>query len=346
MQEITDSVRMPRHYYLESSDTDDYSESDEDYESRFTTPGRVRRGSYTRRRQDSKPEIEIYHERPVTTASTGDRRRTRDPIIIDVQGNVRPSRQELSRDRHHRHLYAEEDENIKEIDILRSRRPSSLAYRRPPPRSPDREWKKDQLAEMRYDIELLRQQQELEHLERQLVRTRERKRENYRSPSGYDGYQDDLLSEQRRTLGRVERIKRLEEEPRFPRILERASTSKPTREEVAYLAPARDWKPKAMWDDDEAKAERERLKKALEDEAASMALEEDHKTMEWNRAEQAKKQKEVGKKETQDKELRDRLKVMGYADERIDTILKNKKRDEKKDDNQPGRKTYIRVGTV
>jgi hypothetical protein len=341
---------MPRQQrYVLDSDSEEYSETDVSYDSprRRTT---VKRRSFSRRRQSpdsntylSPGTVNVSHIR--RSNSTGGHRRVQDPmVVVDVHNDVR-NRQE-SRDRHDRHLLAEDD--IEEIDIIRShRRPraaSNLSVSRTPsPRQRDWELMMDQriLAknDVRQDLELAKQQQEIERLERQIARAKEKRREEHRSTRYIEeDYWEEDLSERLRKLDRLGR-----------------RTSR--EEDVKRMA--RDQHLKELEKKEHASAERERIRKELELEAARKELEaearkkemaklKDKAVEEWQRAQEAKKMKEVEEKAKKDKEFRERLKAdFGYTDEQVDALLKKEKKEGKNHGQlvvlEPEKATYIKV---
>ncbi|EED24292.1 conserved hypothetical protein [Talaromyces stipitatus ATCC 10500] len=230
---------MPRHWV-----TDDDTESESEFSETdvsFHRPGRrtsVKRRSFSRTRRHS-PSSNAFLS-PVAiaspvrrSASTGGRRRRGDDpiVVVDVHNDVHAKQD--SRD--HRRSKIEQrmarEDDIEEIDIIRShRRPRIIAdvpaSRTPSPRQQQRDWEllMDQriLAknDIRQDLELAKQQQEIERLERQIAKSREQRRdERHGSVSrrrlAEEELWEDELAERLRKLELLERAKRSEEEDRL-----------------------------------------------------------------------------------------------------------------------------------
>ncbi|KAH8697491.1 hypothetical protein BGW36DRAFT_378801 [Talaromyces proteolyticus] len=384
---------MPRYLLDDSESESEYSETDESYRS----PGRhrIKRHSFSRSRRRISPDSNSYLSPNVIStvrrsASTGNRRRPReDPmVIVDVHNDVR-NRQE-SRDRHDRHerhdrhdrhdKFIEEDD---EIEIIRPHRrlravSNVSAPRTPSPIQQQRDWELlvDQriLAknDIRQDLEIAKQKQEIDRLERQLGKSKERHREDRReshSRHRYDEviYEDDLADKLRK-LERLEKLKRNEEEQRLAdqrakiKRLEEAERRAAEEEEAKRLAHEAHLK--EIEKREAIKAEKERIKKELRDEEARKALEEEERKKEmmkleaqaiekWKRNEEAKRMREIEEKKKKDDEFRERLKAdFGLTEEEIEKRLKKKDEDEKKKHGEsglvildPGREktTYIKV---
>jgi hypothetical protein len=368
---------MPRRYILDDSESSssEFSETDISLSSPHGRR-RIKRQSFSRSRQRVSPNSNAYLDPNLIStvrrsASTGNRRhRENEPmVIIDVNNDVR-NRQD-SRDRHDRYERTDRhdrhdrhqriaDFDDDDIEVLRSHRRNRAssnvsATRTPSPRQQQRDWEvlMDQriLArnDIRQDLEITKQQQEIDRLERQLSRHKEKKRpEKSESHSRHRfeeiHYEDDL-SEKLRKLDRLEKAKRNEEEQRLAEVrakvkrLEEMERRAEEEEEAKRLAHERHLK--EIEERENIKAEKDRLKKELQDEEARKALEESERKKElamlkaqavdeWKRAEDSKRLKEIKEKEAKDREFKERLRAeFGYSEEQIEKML-NKKNDEEK----------------
>lgn len=233
---------MPRRRWIvdgESESESEFSETDVS----FTRPGgrtSVKRRSFSRVRRDSPSSNAfltpaIIAPPPRRSASTGGGRRRRgdDPIVVvDVHNDVHAKQDSRDHRRNNidQRLAAREDD-IEEIDIIRShRRPRIVAdvpvSRTPSPRQQQRDWEilMDQriLAknDVRQDMELAKQQQEIERLERQLAKSREKRRDDRhgsvsRRHLAEEEVWEDELAERLRKLDTLEQSKRSEEEQKL-----------------------------------------------------------------------------------------------------------------------------------
>ncbi|RAO65526.1 uncharacterized protein BHQ10_001538 [Talaromyces amestolkiae] len=412
---------MPRRRWV----VDDESESESEFSETdvsFTRPGgrtSVKRRSFSRVRRDSPNSNAfltpaIIAPPPRRSASTGGRRRRGgdDPIVVvDVHNDVH-AKQDY-RDAHRNKIdqrLAQREDDIDEIDIIRSRRHPRIvadipASRTPSPRQQQRDWEilMDQRIlqknDVRQDMELAKQQQEIERLERQLAKSREKRREEPHHGStsrrrlAEEEIWEDELAERLRKLDRLEsskrteeeqkladyrsKVKRLEEIEREQRIaeeqkmadyrakvkrLEEAEHKAAEEEEARRLAKIKrleDMERKAAEEEEakriaqekhlkeiekreKIKAERDRIIKEIKDEEARKTLEEEQRRKEmaelkrkaieeWQRAEEAKKMKEIEEQKAKDKEFRERLRVeFGYSEEEIEKMLKKKHEQEGK----------------
>lgn len=228
---------MPRRHYLLDDETESESEFSETDVS-FTRPGgrtHVKRRSFSRVRRDS-PNSNAFLApaviaAPRRSASTGGRRRRGgdDPVVVvDVHNDVHATQD--YRDRHRNNIdqrLTQREDDIEEIDIIRSRRHPRIvadlpASRTPSPRQQQRDWEllMDQriLAQndRRQDLELAQQKQEIERLERQLAMSREKRRDDHRESISrrrivQEEVWEDELTERLRKLDLLEASKRDEE---------------------------------------------------------------------------------------------------------------------------------------
>lgn len=392
---------MPRRYILDDSESSasEFSETDVSFSSPHGRR-RIKRQSFSRSRQRLSPDSNAYLNPNLVSsvrrsASTGNRRRRgddREPmVVIDVNNDVR-NRQD-SRDRHDRYERTDRhdrhqrvvDYDDDDIEVLRPHRRvravSNSAPRTPSPRQQQqRDWETlmDQriLArnDIRQDLEITKQQQEIDRLERQLSRHKEKKRDRRESHSRHrfeDIYYEDDISEKMRKLERLEKIKRNEEEQRLAEVrakvrrLEEMERKAEEEEEAKRLAHEKHLK--EIEKRENIKAEKDRLKKELQDEEARKAFEEAERKKElamlktqaveeWKRAEDAKRLKEIKEKEQKDQEYKERLMAdFGYSEEQIEKKLMKEKKDEEKKGKdkdgklvilEPEKTTFIKVKSI
>lgn len=372
---------MPRHRRFSITDSEtDYSESDT---SMMEYPRTHRRRSISRTRpsySNTYLSPNRVHEdvRIHRSASTGARRtrqerdRERDrervertqptAVIVDIKNDSRnTSSNKARKDRRDNHReetnhyldpYESEDETYLRRPQRRARASTSASHsREPSPLQPPRDY--DLLIDQRVlehndhrqDLELLRQQQEIERLERQLSRTHgEHEVRLIREEE--DRYEDDI-SDRLRRLQRYEEHERLEEEKRKAerryrlQRLEAAERESAEQEEVRRkLKHERLVELQRKIDEEE---ERERVKKEIRDEEARRALEEQKKRAEearmkaaaveeWKLAEERRRIAEREAAEQRDREFRERLRVeFGYTEEEIEDIINKKHKKDKKD---------------
>ncbi|OJJ57477.1 hypothetical protein ASPSYDRAFT_1056088 [Aspergillus sydowii CBS 593.65] len=363
---------MPRHRRFSITDSEtDYSESDT---SMMEYPRTHRRRSISRTRpsySNTYLSPNRVHEdvRIHRSASTGARRtrqerdRERDrervertqptAVIVDIKNDSRnTSSNKARKDRRDNHReetnhyldpYESEDETYLRRPQRRARASTSASHsREPSPLQPPRDY--DLLIDQRVlehndhrqDLELLRQQQEIERLERQLSRTHgEHEVRLIREEE--DRYEDDI-SDRLRRLQRYEEHERLEEEKRKAerryrlQRLEAAERESAEQEEVRRkLKHERLVELQRKIDEEE---ERERVKKEIRDEEARRALEEQKKRAEearmkaaaveeWKLAEERRRIAEREAAEQRDREFRERLRVeFGYTEEEIEDANK------------------------
>lgn len=231
---------MPRRRWIVDDETESESEFSETDVS-YTRPGgrtTVKRRSFSRVRRDSPNSNAfltpaIIAPPPRRSASTGGRRRRGgdDPIVVvDVHNDVKQSSRDARRSNMDQRL-AQREDDIEEIDIIRSRRQPRIVAdipvsRTPSPRQQQRDWEllMDQriLAknDVRQDMELAKQQQEIERLERQLAKSREKRRDEHRGSVSRrrlaeEEVWEDELAERLRKLDMLEASKRTEEEQKL-----------------------------------------------------------------------------------------------------------------------------------
>ncbi|GAB1216869.1 hypothetical protein ATERTT37_006088 [Aspergillus terreus] len=338
------------------------------------------------------------------SASTGARRRRdRDrerpsqppAVIVDIRND---SRNKSSNKNRRQQEYVDPFETDDETLLRSHRRPrantgsisreaspraSAPAVAAPPP-PPPRDYdlvvgqRLLERSDARQDFELLKQQQEIERLERELARHKEHQQQlQHRDHSQTrpividDGWYEDDLSERLHRLDRLERKQRAEEEQRRAeqrhklRLWEEEQRRQQEEEEVK--AKLHERKLKELQQKIEEEEERERIKKEIRDEEARLALEKAEKEKklalmkqaaieEWKLAEEKRKIAEREAKEKADEEFRNRLRAeFGYTEEEIEKLLKKKedkekdKGKEKKDDKddekeeEDHRRTWIKV---
>uniref|UniRef100_A0A093V6H5 Reticulocyte-binding protein 2 like a n=1 Tax=Talaromyces marneffei PM1 TaxID=1077442 RepID=A0A093V6H5_TALMA len=353
----------------ESESESEFSETDVS----FTRPGgrtTVKRRSFSRVRRDSPNSNAfltpaIIAGPPRRSASTGGRRRRGDDpiVVVDVHNDVHAKQD--SRDHRRNNIdqrLAQREDDIEEIDIIRShRRPRIVAdipaSRTPSPRQQQRDWEllMDQriLAnnDVRQDRELAKQQQEIENLERQLAKSREKRRDEHRGSvsrrrlAEEEAWEDEL-AQRLRKLDVLEQSKRTEEEQKLAdyrsKIKRLEDMERKAAEEEEAKRIAQEKHLKEVEKREKIKAERDRIIKEIKDEEARKALEEEEhrKEMaelkrkaieEWKQAEEAKKMKEIEEQKARDKEFRERLRLeFGYSEEEIEKMLKKKHEQEEK----------------
>ncbi|KAL1964659.1 hypothetical protein VTN77DRAFT_6685 [Rasamsonia byssochlamydoides] len=361
------------HRYEIYDSESDFSETDVSYD----RPRRqvIRRRSFSRHRVS--PDSNAYLSPDVIqtvhrSASTGGRRR-REPTTVVINNDVRT--RQVSKDRRGRPRYSEIDD-IDEIEIIRPherRRSSSVSSRTrtPSPRHRDRDLEllvDQRLLErndMRQDLELMKQKQEIERLERQLAKRREREREQRerREPRRVDDdYLEEELIERIRklemlSLEKMERAKRAEEDRRIAEYREKVKKleemERKAAEEEQAKRLAHEKYLKELEQKEAARAEKERIKKELRDEEARRLLEEEERKRElakikaaaieeYKRAEELKKLREIEEKERKDKEFKARLQEeFGYTEEEVEAILNKKNHKEREKEREREREKAL-----
>ncbi|OKL60221.1 hypothetical protein UA08_04623 [Talaromyces atroroseus] len=322
---------MPRRWVLADDETSsaesDFSETDVSY----TRPGRrtvVKRRSFSRARRHS-PNSNgfltpaVIAPPPRRAASTGGRRRGGDDpvVVVDVHNDVHAKQE--SRDR--RNHYERRDERRAAEDDVEDvarayRRPRVVAEasRTPSPRQRDWELLMDQRImannDIRQDLELAKQQQEIDQLERQLAKIRAKRHEERHEPAARrrlaeEEFWEEELAEKLRKLERLERSRRSEdvqkaadERARMKRLEEieqkmaaedeqRAANQRArfkqleeaerkAAEEAEAERMAQEKHLKALEKQEKIRAERERYKQEIRDEEARKLLEEQERKKE------------------------------------------------------------------
>lgn len=396
---------MPRRRRLSITDSEtDYSESDT---SMMEYPRTHRRRSVSRTRpsySNTYLSPNRVHEdvRIHRSASTGARRTRQErdrervertqptAVIVDIKNDSRNTSSNKARKdhrdnrreetNHYLDPYESEDETYLRRPQRRARASTSASHsREPSPLQPPRDY--DLLIDQRVlehndhrqDMELLRQQQEIERLERHLARTHgEHEVRLVREEE--DRYEGDI-SDRLRRLQRYEEHERLEDEKRKAerryrlQRLEAAERESAEQEEVRRkLKHERLVELQRKIDEEE---ERERVKKEIRDEEARRALEEQKKRAEeakmkaaaveeWKLNEERRKIAEREAAALRDREFRERLRLeFGYTEAEIEDIInkkhkkdkkeekgekgdKKEKKEEKKDED-PNKPTWIKV---
>ncbi|KAL1973241.1 hypothetical protein VTN31DRAFT_5876 [Thermomyces dupontii] len=299
---------MPRVYI--DSDSDSFSETDVSMDRR-----RVRRRSFSRHRRPS-PDRTAFLTPGISSSlkrslSTGGRRRAeRDPaVVIDVHNEVRGRVD--PRDRHDRvGRYVPDDDYYEDdVRIGRSRHRSRV---RAPSRSPsqNRDWEllvDQRLLEkndLRQDLELARQQREIERLERKLARQREAQEQGRKDDRKDDDRdrrgrreEEETSRKLREALEELERLKlrrrteedlhkrteeevrkRTEEERRIAEYKEKVrrleEMERKMEEEEKLKQLAREKHLREIEEQERKKAERERIAREIKEEEERKAREE------------------------------------------------------------------------
>lgn len=345
----------------------EYSETDESIiegPRRNRNRAAIRRRSMSRRRRFS-PDYSNTYLSPVQqdvqmhrSASTGGRRpREQAPaVIVDIQNDSRNKSSNRSR-RTSQNLNEFEESDDEEIALRAHQRPrASTGFLREREREIEREVSPrpqrdydlvvDQRIleknDVRQDMELMRQQQEIERLERELARRRERK--GSRMVRDEEEWYEDEIREKLRRLERLERRQFHDEERKRAEMrwkmhrFEEEERAAAEREEVK--AKLRVEKLKEMEREREEEEEKERIKKEIREEDARRKAEEEEKRKkmirmkqeaveEWKLAEEKRALEEQKEKEEKDKEFRERLKCeYGYTEEEIERILAKRRHGE------------------
>ncbi|KAL2865494.1 uncharacterized protein BJX67DRAFT_175451 [Aspergillus lucknowensis] len=279
-------------------------------------------------------------------------------VIVDIKNDSRNTSSNKNR-KQHRHLedttYLDisDDETILRRQQRRRPRASTSVSRSrdASPLNPARDYdllidqRMLERNDQRQDLELLRQQQEIERLERELARHRG-DHEIRLLKEEEDRYEDDI-SDRLRRLQHYEESERLEEEKRKAerRIrlqrLEKAEREAAEQEEVRQKLRYERLKELQRKIDEEE--ERERIKKEIKDEEARIALAESERKAkeaamkqaaveEWKLAEERRKIAEREAAARRDKEFRERLRLeFGYTEEEIEDIINKKHKKEGKE---------------
>lgn len=359
---------LHRHSDSESS----FSETDESIveDPPRHRPAALRRRSMSRHRRS--PDFRTHLSPAVAqdvrvhrSASTGGRRPREPPaaVIVDIQNDSRNKSSNKNRrlSRNYNEIDISDDE-----EYLRphhrprarssvSRDQSQSQSRSPRYRDRDVDLVVDQRIleknDTRQDMELMRQQQEIERLERELERRRERggNHGGSRLLREEEEWFEDEIHDRLKKLDRLERKQWMEEERRRAdfrykmKRYEEEERAAAEREEVKTRL--REEKLKELQKEKEEEEEREKMKQEIRDEEARKKAEEEEKRKkmikmkqeaveEWRVAEERRAAEAKREKEEKDKEFRERLRCeFGYSEEEIERILaRRKEREEKKDE--------------
>ncbi|KAF9895430.1 hypothetical protein FE257_000336 [Aspergillus nanangensis] len=380
---------MPRaRHFLTTSDSEtEYDESDlsmMEFPLRHTSVHRAhRRRSVSRPRHQEhtsttllSPIVQDIHLQ--RSSSTGARRRRdreeRPPpppaVIVDIKNDSRVRSSNKSRRQKQEFIDIEsEDETV----LRPSRRPraSTSISREASPRQSGREV--DMLIDQRIlekndarqDQELLRQQLEIDRLERELALQREQRQQHLIQAQQHhqheqtrpvvidDDWYEDEISDKLRRLDRLDREHRVKEEQRKAAQREKLrqweEEQRRQQEEEEVRIKLREEKLKALQQKIDEDEERERLKKELRDEEARKAFERAEKEKkellmkqaaieEWKLNEERRKNAERELRKREDEKFRERLRLeFGYTEEEIEEFLKKKEKKEKGKEKEKGK---------
>ncbi|KAJ5168298.1 uncharacterized protein N7482_003892 [Penicillium canariense] len=347
---------MPQEIFFESDDSE-FSETD------LSVHGRKGRTSFRRRSisRHRRPEVRETLMVPVQqstrvhrSASTGGRRpRDREiPAVMIV--NEQAQRSDNTNSNKPRRVQQKVVEPDWDEEVVQTRRRAASGIsREPSPYHRDTELAINQKllekSDLRQDLEIFKQQQEIERLERELEKHRERTeraepRDNRESRAlrEEEEWYEDEISDRLRRLERFERKNRTEEERRNAekawrlKRLEDAEKEAAEREELKQKI--RDEKLKEIVRQKEEEEERDKLKREILEEErrkAELAMKA-AAVEEWKLEQERIKQKQKDEALKRDKEFRERLRLdLGYTEEEIEQMLtKKKKAEEKKKDEE------------
>lgn len=352
---------MPRYVPYSDSETD-YSETDESIiQSPRQRRTHIRRRSMSRHRRS--PEYSNAYLSPVLqdvrvhrSASTGGRRPRKEPpaVMIDINNDVRNKGTNQARRTSQSLRETLEDEG--ELALRSHRRPrasTSVSRENSPRHHRDYELVMDQRLleknDSRQDLELMRHQQEIERLERELARRRgDQHQHHHRMHREEEEWFEDEIHDRLRRLDRLERKQRQEEEQRRAELqwrmkkYEEGERLAAEREEVK--ARLREEKLKEIQKEREEEEEKERIKQELRDEEARKKADDEEKRRkaikmkqeaieEWKLQEERRKLNEQKEKEEQDRLFRERLRCeFGYTEEEIEKILDRRKHADEKEE--------------
>ncbi|KAL4896697.1 hypothetical protein BDV59DRAFT_171242 [Aspergillus ambiguus] len=369
-----------RYAFVGDSDTEtEYSESDL---SMLEYPRRrhsVHRRSVSRHRHHAPEYSSTTHLQPIVqgvhlhrSASTGARRR-RDPdrppqppaVIVDVRQDSHTAA--TNKQRRQQQEYVDPFESDDETQLRKHHRPrastSSISREASPraPAPPGRDYdliinqRLLERSDARQDLELLKQQQEIERLERELARHKEHQQQQlqHREHSQTrpivvdDGWYEDDLSERLHRLDRLERKQRAEEEQRRAeqrhKLRQWEEEQRKQHEEEEVKMKMHERKLRELQQKIEEEEERERIRKEIRDQEAREAFEKAEKERkeammkhaaieEWKLNEEKRKIAEREAKKKADEEFKNRLRSeFGYSEEELEKLLK------KKDDKEKGK---------
>lgn len=348
---------MPVEYYADS-DGSDFSETD------MSLRGRKGRTSFHRRSisRHHHPEVKesflapVQSSRVYRSASTGGRRpRERDvtPAVMIVNEQAQRTNNSNSRDNKPRRVQQRMNiENDSDDELVQSssrRRAVSGVAREASPYHRDYDLVLGQRflekSDARQDLEIWKQQQEIDRLQAELRKHREkseypRDSRELRLLQEEDDWYEEEISERLRRLQRFEKKYRSDEEKKRAehqwrlKKFEEAEKEAANREELK--AKLKEEKLKEIARQQEEEEERERMKKLIIAEEQRKAIEAEEKKKkeiamkaaaveEWKLEQERAKQKEKEEKELKDKEFRERLRrEFGYSEEEIEEMLKKK----------------------
>lgn len=341
---------------LDDSDSSDFSETD------MSMRGRRGHTSFHRRSisRHRRPEVRetllapLQSSQVFRSASTGGRRRDRDvtPAVMIVNEQAQRTNNANSNKprRVQQRLNIENDSEDDVVQVSSRRRAASGVAREASPYHRDYDLVLGQRflekSDARQDLEIWKQQQEIERLQSELKKHREKAehprdvREVRLFQEEDDWYEEEISGRMRR-LQRFEKKARSEEERKRAehqwrlKKFEEAEREAANKEELkAQLKEAR---LKEIAKAQEEEEERKKLKEEIIAEEMRKALEEEEKKKkeiemkkaaveEWKLDQERKKLKEKEEEEEKDKEFRERLRLeLGYTEEQIEEMLKKKK---------------------
>lgn len=382
---------MPTEFVGWDSDDSEFSEADLSIRGRHGSSGaHLRRRSVSRHRRPQ--DYQEYREtlyppvpqetRVYRSASTGGRRQ-RDPANVTIINKQASESRNVNKPRH-RVEQKFIDESDDEYPVSRSRERDHGSRRRAtsnlhlnvdraasPAQHRDYELMMNQRMldrnDVRQDMEIWKQQQEIERLERELERHRERPRPVEAPPAPpvapgaplvpvvparesrlireEEEWYEDEISDRLRRLERYERKSRDEEQQRKNerawRLKKLEDAEKEAHEKEELKERIKQEKIREIERQQAEEAERNKIKQQIiEDEKRrAMAAEEAKKAQlamkaaaveEWKIEQERKKQAEREAAARRDKEFRERLRnEFGYSEKEIENILNKKDREEK-----------------
>lgn len=366
---------MPADIFVESDDSE-FSEADWSVHGHRRASGRRRSHSRPRRTEVRETlTVPMPSTRVHRSASTGGRRhRDRSPVPAVVILNEQAQRTDNSNSNKPRRVQQKVIDHDFDEEVIRSRRRAVSGVSRDP--SPFHHERDAELAlnqklleksDLRQDLEIWKQQQEIERLERELEKHRERpeprdSRESRLLREEEEWYEDEIsdrlrrlerydrknrAEEERHNVEKNLRLKRLEEQEREAaekkawrlKRLEEAEKEAAEREEMKQKL--REEKLKEIVKQKEEEEERQRLRKEFVEEERRRATEAEEKKKkeqamknaaieEWKLEQERIKLKQKEEAIKKDKEFRERLRLeFGYTEDEIEEILNKKKKAEK-----------------
>lgn len=381
---------MPAEFVPWDSDDSDFSETDVSIRGRGGRGGaHLRRRSVSRHRRPH--EFQEYREtlyppvpqqtRVYRSASTGGRRQREAVPGVTIINEQATNARNTNKPRHRAEqkildMESDEDYDYKRDRSSRRRTTSNVNLNVDPrPASPyqhrDYELMMNQRMldrnDVRQDMEIWKQQQEIERLERELERHRERPRpvEAPPAPPPVPGaplvpvvparesrlireeeeWYEDEISDRLRRLERYERKSRDEEQQRKNerawRLKKLEEAEKEAAEKEELKERIKQEKIREIERQQAEEAERNKIKQQImeEEKRRAIAAEEARKAQlamkaaaveEWKLEQEKKKQAEKEAAKQRDKEFRERLRSeFGYTEDEIEHILNKKEREEK-----------------